>query len=497
MRLAYGRIAQETNSWSPADTTEADFRRFHWLEGEDLRKATHPGGHEAHGFTKKAELAGFVDATRGKAELVPLFSAWAIPGGPLSAELLATFRARLVASLEAAGPIDGLYLSMHGAMSARGQVDPEARLLEDARRVLGPDIPIAVSYDLHGQMTREKMGPVTIPTAYRTNPHRDHARVGKRTGDLLLRAAAKSIRPVTAWRSLPMLLGGGTTIDFGPTMRPIYRWMRRQERDPKVLYVSLFNCHVWNDHPELGWSSVVVTDGDEALANRLADELAERLWAVRKVALPDFPGASEAIGQVRESTLLRKLGTICVCDLSDVVGAGAPGENTALIRAVLAEGADLRVYAPIRDPDFVAQVWELPLGSTVEGTVGGRLDPVMNPPLPIRGILRSKGSRPTLGREIVVEIGRLSLVVSEQAPLAMQPAFYKDVGLDPWKADMVIVKSLFPFRWFFLASNRKSIYARTQGVTDFDWVHRIQRARPVWPRNDIDDWRPADRERRG
>jgi len=498
-RLAFGRIAQESNAFSPVRTTLEDFRRVHWLEGQALLDACGPAGVEAEGFIRSAELSGFVKAAsraRGQVELVPLFSAWAVPGGPLAAEALAALKAKLVASLRAAGPLDGLYLALHGALVAEGSEDPEAELLAAAREVIGPDATLAVSFDLHAQLTRAKVAPIDVLTAYRTNPHRDHAKVGYRSGRILIRSALGDAWPRLAWRSLPMVLGGGTTIDLLPTMRPLYARLRRLERDRRVLYASLFNCHLWNDHPDLGWSVAVVTDGDQALAEELADDLAERAWGVRHVQPPAFPTAAEAIDQARAARLARRLGCVCVCDASDIVGAGSTGENTALLRAILERGQGLMAYAPLRDASAVDAIWGLPVGAEVSRAVGGRLHPEVNTPLTVRGRVGARAECDARGRRVVLAVDHLRLVLTDRAPIAMKPQFYTDLGLDPWRADVVVVKSMFPFRWYYRASNRKSIYARTRGITDLDYVARLTFRDPVHPQDPVEDWRPADRRRR-
>ena len=133
---------------------------------------------------------------------------------------------------------------------------------------------------------------------------------------MLTRALLGEIRPVLAWRSLPMVLGGGTTIDFLPTMRPVYRYMKKLEKQDKVLDASMFNCHLWTKHDELGWSGVVMVDGDQALAERLADDLADKLWSVRHPQPPEMSTADEALAKIRSIRLRRRLGTVCVCDAS-------------------------------------------------------------------------------------------------------------------------------------------------------------------------------------
>jgi microcystin degradation protein MlrC len=501
LRVAYARVAQESNAFSPVLTELVDFERAHYHDGEELARRASPDHPEVEGLFPNAEVSGFVRALHevggGRVEPIPLFSAWALPGGPLSAKCFAFLRDRLVSEVRSQGPLDAVMLSLHGAMVARGSEDPEADLVDAVREVVGPDVPIAVTLDLHAQLTDRFVAQVDVLTAYRTNPHRDHDRTGFRCGEMLTHKLLGKTAPVCAWRSLPLICGGGTTIDFLPTMRPVYRWMKRKERDPRVLGVSLFNSHLWNDSPELGWATHVVTDGAPELAEELAEELAQMLWDRRHKQPPPFPSAPQAVQQVRAASLRRMVGTICVCDASDIVGCGAAGENTRLLATVLQEGEGLLTLAPIRDAEVVAELWPLDLGSPVRVSVGGKLHPELNDPLEVCGTLLSREESRGMGRMVALDLGHVKLVVTTGPCLAMRPEFYTNMGLSPWKADMVVVKSMFPFRWYFRKLNRKTIYARTRGVTDFDYMHRLKFHDPVFPRDPVEDWRPTDRRRRG
>lgn len=503
LRIAYARINQESNALSPILTTIADFEQTHYVEGAALAEAAGKGGFEAQGFLRNAELSGFVKAAAqahkdgAPVELIPLFSAWAVPGGPLSRETFDLLLARLLDGIRGALPLDGLFLVLHGAMCVEGLLDPEALLLAQVRAVIGPDVKLVNTYDLHGNLSNAKLAPVDAMCAYRTNPHRDHARVGERAGRILLDTIRGKVRPTQAWRSLPMVMGGGSTVDFLPTMRPLFKRMKQMEKDPKVLYCSIFTCHLWNDHPDLGWSTHVVTDGDPGLAEQLAEELADLCWSVRNVPAPQFPSISEAIARVRKARIRRALGTICISDASDVVAAGGTGENHRIIAALQAEGQGLTAYVPFRDPAAVDALWGEAEGAPVDFQLGGRLHPEQNEALQIEGTLVRKLEAECLLRHVVVASGDLRLVITEGPPIAMKPAFYKDCGLDPLKADLVVVKSFFPFLLYFLPYSRTNIFVRTEGITDFDAVTRLQFADPVHPIDPVSTWRPTDRKRRG
>jgi microcystin degradation protein MlrC len=497
MRFAFARICQESNCLSPVPTTLADFESAHYLTGPALLAAASPGGREVAGYFRNAELSGFVAAAHAAGvEPVPVLSAWAPSGGKLTADCFATLEQRLADGIGAAGPVDGVFLALHGAMGVAGVRDPETRLLRAARDA-ARGAPVVTTHDLHGNLTQARVDAADAIVAYGTNPHRDHARVGRRAGGILIGMARGDVRPATAWRSLPMILGGGKTIDFLPPVRRLFRRMRQLERRHQVLAASTFMVHPWNDDPGLGWSTIVVTDGDAAAADRFADELAELCWSVRHQQPPAFASPTEAIADARAARLRRRLGVVTMADASDVVTAGAPGDSTHLLRALIEEGHGLLSYAAVRDPLAIEQLWPRAVGDAVSLEVGGRLDPASSPPLSVSGRLAGKHeARPGFGRCAVLAIGDVRLVVTEGPSMVVRPSFYREVGLSPWKADIVMVKNFFPFLLFFLPMNRKTIFVRTRGTTDFDAAFRLAFDGPVHPRDPVDDWRPRDRLRR-
>jgi len=496
MRCAFARICQESNCLSPVPTALADFESAHYLTGSALLAAASPGGREVAGYFRNAELSGFVAAARAAGvEPVPVLSAWASSGGKLTADCFETLEQRLADGIRAAGPVDGVFLALHGAMGVQGVRDPETRLLRVARDA-ARGAPIVTTHDLHGNLTQARVDAADAIVAYGTNPHRDHARVGRRAGDILIGTARGEVRPTSAWRSLPMILGGGKTIDFLPPVRRLFRRMRQLERRHLVLAASTFMVHPWNDDPGLGWSTIVVTDGDAAAADRFADELAELCWNVRHQQPPAFKSPAEAIAEARAARVRRRLGVVTMADASDVVTAGAPGDSTHLLRALIDQGAGLLSYAAVRDPDAVEELWPRAVGEQVSLEVGGRLDPASSPPLPISGHLLGKYVRPGFGKSAVLAVSDVRLVVTEGPSMVVRPSFYREVGLSPWKADIVMVKNFFPFLLFFLPMNRKTIFVRTRGTTDFDAAFGLTFDGPVYPRDPVDDWRPRDRLRR-
>jgi microcystin degradation protein MlrC len=255
--------------------------------------------------------------------------------------------------------------------------------------------------------------------------------------------------------------------------------------------------HPWIDDPAVGWSTVTVTNNDHSTAERLAEELAEMCWERRHEQPPTFPGASEAIRRARGANVRRKLGCVTMADASDVVTAGAPGDSTHLLRALLAEATGLLTYAAVRDPQAIETLWAHAAGDRVSLSVGGTLDPARSTPLPVTGELVSKHDRHGFGRTAVLAVDHLRIVITEGPAMVMRPSFYAEVGLSLWKADIVMVKNFFPFLMFFLPYNRKTIFVRTHGTTDFDAAFQLRFDGPVHPRDPVDDWHERDQQRRG
>lgn len=499
-RIAYGRFMQESNSFSSVLTTRKDFEGNHLLAGEALAQACQPEHWEVEGFLKNLELSGFLRAVKksdhDQIETIPLLSAWTISGGPLERNFFEATCAEFCQRLVDAEPIDGLYLALHGAMGVEGIDDPEAYLLKEIRKIIG-NVPIAVSFDLHANLTRAKAELIDILCAYHTNPHYDMARVGQSAGELLIQTVRQKIQPTMAWRSLPMLLGGGTTVHFLPPMRHIFQRMKRMQEDPRVLYCNVFMCHPYLDHPELGWAVQVFTDDDPELAEALADELAEACWQVRKQQPPEFISVAEMLKIVRKSHLSRRLGSVAVCDTSDVVGAGGTGENTHLLQALIEQAPDLTSLYPLRDPVAVAELWGTESGAAVSVSVGGKLQPEINPALAVSGTVLLRKETDNFGKVVVLDLGAVKLVLTEGYAMPMKPDFYEDLGLSVRRADIVITKNFFHFRLYYLGVSRRNLYVKTRGITDFDRLLEVSSPYPAYPRDEVSDWRMIDAQKRG
>ncbi len=483
-RLALIEIHHETNSFSTVSTKIRNFESLALHYDEDV----HTGGDkhrlQVDGFRKAIKKHG-----KGKIEFVPIIAAWSHSGGKVTAEVFDHFKAHIHSRLDN-NHLDGIYFSVHGAMGVDNTHDPEGDLLAEIRERVGDILPIVVSCDLHANITEKLVHHATLITSYRTNPHRDHNHVGFKSGELLIKTVMGEIKPTMIFQKMPLLKGGGLTIDFLAPMRQIFKAMKKMERNPKVLSLSNFMVHVWIDAPEVGWSCVVVTDNDPHLARQLCDELCDMNWAVKDHPHPSPNTPEQAVAKVKQGRWRTWMGTSIISDLSDLVAAGAPGENTHILRTLLKERKNLRSYVPLCDEDSVKQLRPSQLHQSVTLELGLKLEKVYNQKIKVTGqLIFLEESR--YGKTAVIVIDKLYLALTTLPCPVFKPSFYTKLGLNIWKADVIVVKNLFPFRLFFWLYNRQTLYVETKGVTNInvfqlDYQHI---PRPIYPLDKMENWR--------
>jgi len=173
---------------------------------------------------------------------------------------------------------------------------------------------------------------------------------------------------------------------------------------------------------------------------------------------------------------------------------GRPAIRRTLVRALLAEATGLLTYCAVRDPRAIAALWDRAAGHPVALPISGTLDPASSPPLPVEGMIASRHDHRGFGRTVVRAVEHLRIVISEGPAMVMRPAYYTEVGLSLWKVDIVVVKNDFPFLVFVLPYNRKTLYVRTRGATDFDAAFQLPFDGPMHPRDVVDDWRARDQQ---
>ncbi len=449
-------FAHETNTFSRVPTGYDKFMaRSRCLAGDEAIAAR---GHA------NTELAGFLDAARTHNwRLIHVLSASANPGGPVTQDAFERLAGPIVeAAQRHRHEIHGIALGLHGAMVTTQFEDGEGELLRRLRAVVGPDLPIAITLDLHANVTKAMCAQADIIVSYQTYPHTDMRRTGLQAGNILQRAMAGEIRPVTLRASLPMLgeTTGGRT-DKGPMLQWLARARACEDQEPDVFAVSLNAGFSHADIAEVGPSVLVTCQGELTRHQAVADGIADAMWEARHTTLTDYLTAEQAAARAVDWPAGRA--PLVVADYSDNPGGGAYGDSTTLLAALLKAGVVGACFGPMVDPAVAQRLQQHAVGDTVDIELGGKTDPRFGGgPLALwarvlwRGDGAYTGDGPMIGGQqrswgltAVVQVDGIEILVVTNAAQMWDLQQFKAFGIDPQAKRVVALKSAQHFRAAF------------------------------------------------
>jgi microcystin degradation protein MlrC len=374
MRVVVAGFMHESNTFNPLRTDRAAFAAQSLLFGDDLRREWRDAHHEVGGFLEAAGALGF--------EPVPLVMAWATPAGPVAADVFDEITGRIVDGLRRERP-DGLLLALHGAQVCESHLDADGEVLARLRAAVGPELPIVITLDLHGNLSERLIRHSNAAVAYRTNPHVDQRECGRRAASLLVRHLRGEVKLCQALAKPPVIVN---IMAHDTSQEPLKSFMdqaRALEQKPGVLAASLLPGFAYADVPQMGPAVVVVTDNDPALARREADALADRLWEAREKLARPLPDAATAVGLA----LKTEKAPVVLVDTGDNVGGGSAADGTVLLAELLRQGATDAVVC-LYAPDEVRECARAGVGGEVRLTVGGKVDRHHGDPVKVSGRVR-------------------------------------------------------------------------------------------------------------
>jgi microcystin degradation protein MlrC len=481
-RVLLAGLKHEVNTFVPGVTTLEDFRRRYLLEGAAVFGPARGSGQEIDGVVQVAEAEGI--------ELVPAVAAYGGASRPVQDTAFAYLRERLLAAVrEERRRIDGVVLALHGAMATATSEDPEGELIAAVRDVVGPTLPIVVSFDMHCHLTEQKLRAAEAIVGYHTHPHVDFVDTGARAMRIMARRLRGEVRPVVVQRKIRMLTSAEHHNTSRPPMGEIFARIAAMEREPGILGATIFATQPWMDVAELGWSAVVVADGDRALAKARADELARMAWDRRERFLVRKTPIAEAVRQALASAER----PFVLADSSDSVTGGAYGDGNILLRTLLEMSYADTALLTLTDPEAAAACHTTGVGGEVTVAVGGRLTPAFYRPVTVTGRVRKVTDGkylcelpPTpidVGRAAVLQVGGISLALSERPAPTIDQGIYRHLGLDPRGARIVQVKSPGGFRAVYGPFAARIFEIDTPGPTDSELTRLPFRKirRPLWP----------------
>lgn len=445
----------ETNTFSRRPADLAAFRdRFCLLDAADAITARGDAN---------TELAGFLDVARAQGwDVVHALSAAAQPSGRVTREAFEALGGAIVQAAERhLAELDGILLGLHGAMVTEDCEDGEGELLRRLRQVVGPELPIAVTLDLHANATVQMCALADIVVSYKTYPHVDMRLAGRQAAEILGRAMAGEIRPKTLRVHLPMLdeANGGRT-DRGPMIGWLAR-ARDHEGRPDVYAVSINSGFGNADIAEVGPTVLVTAEGDPEAHRAFAEGLAGDIWAARFEVFNSYLTVEEAAAQA--ASWSGKAGPLVVADYADNPGGGGYGDSTALMAALLAAGVEDACYGPLVDREAAAELHRHSIGDKVTLALGGKTDPRFGGgPLSLTGEIlhlsdgvftgdgpMAGGLTLSFGPSAVLRVDGIEILVVSVPAQMLDLQQFRAFGIDPAARRVVALKSMQHFRAAF------------------------------------------------
>ncbi len=501
IRIVTGGIAQETNTFQWEPTTLSDFQKG----SSSIHRGAAILALEGTGTIYGGIVA---EAARQGVELIPTTYGQAVPGGRVSREAFETMRGEILAGIRAALPVDGVLLGLHGAMALEDSDDGEGPLITAVRELVGPEVPIVAPLDLHTNLSDEMIGEATAFVGYKEYPHIDTPETGARALQILVGTIRGEITPTMAHVRLPLIAPNQSMVTTwqSPLKIAIDR-AREIEREPGVIAATVLGGFPFSDTPFTGVATIVVTNGDAALAKRYANELAAICWERRADFTIHPTPVAEAIAEAMSGTP----GSVYVlADIADSGASGTAGDGTAVLQGLLAADARGASVAQIMDREAVAACVAAGVGSTVTLTVGGKHDALHGEPVAVTGMVRliheghfpiagpmGAGTRAGRGTTAVLEIngpGGIELQLTELRGHPHDLNFFRAFGIEPTERRILVLKSAAHFRAAFEPIATKVIEVEAPGISSPDLTafpyERMRR--PIYPLDPDTQWSPEN-----
>ncbi len=471
MRVAVGGLHTECSTYNPVLMREADFRV---LRGPALL---------AHPEFQPLDEAPFT--------WVPLLHARAIAGGPIERATYEAFKAEFLALLNAALPLDGLYLAMHGAAYVEGMDDAEGDWIAAARHTVGPDCPISASYDLHGNVSQRVVDQLDMFTAYRTAPHIDVDETKRRAVRMLATCLRDNVLPHVRWVTVPVLLPGERTSTVDEPARGLYGRLPAAEAAQGVWDASIMVGYVWADEPRATAAIVMTGTAPDAMA-REGLSLAHAYWEARDRFT--FGTRTGTVGDCLNWTDAADTRPAILAESGDNPTGGGVGDRAEVLAALLARNATDVLVAGIADAPATEDCYRAGVGARLHLRIGATLDTGGSAPLTAEAIVVFLLDAAGAERQAVVQIEGVTLVLTARRRPFHNLADFATLGLDPRRVRLLVIKSgyLSPD---LAAIAAPSVMALSPGVVDQDVARLpIRRVpRPTYPFDRNFTWEPLMR----
>ena len=497
MRIATLGIHHETNTFASNRTTLEAFQHsglqtYGVQRGSEYIEMQRNAQTSLAGFLKAADELDF--------ELVPLIFAATDPSGTISSEAFESLANEGLKMLREQGPFDAVLLNQMGAAVSEEFPDMDGELARRVREVVGPKVPVAMTLDLHANVSQLMADETDALVIYRTNPHIDAVPRAVDAARLVVEMARDDWRPQKWLEKPPMVIGIFQHDTREKPMKGIIDDLEEVLLRPGVVSTSVGQGYPWADVYENGLAIYVLHRDSEHAAREAAQWIAERAWRHRfELNVPKGPIAEEAVDEAI-STLSADGsgdGPVVLLDVGDNIGAGSTGDSTFLLAVAMRRS--LRSWLQtIRDPDAAAACFSAGKGERVSLEVGGKSDGLHGSPVKLNGVVtvlsdgRFEDSGTVHAGWRYFDGGPTAVVESDAGPTValvssrvghMSREQFYSLGYRPEEFDIVVAKGVVSPRPAYQPIARRMITVNTPGATGGDMSHFLFKRirRPIFP----------------
>ena len=490
MRIAFGCIGHETNTFSPVRTSINSFKKGSYYVGEEIISA----------FSHTSTITGgFIEnAKKLEIELVPLLWTFATPSGIVDQNAYQVLKDEFLNLLHDVREIDGVFLDLHGAMVTEQIEDAEGDLILAVREVVG-SLPIVTTLDLHANITPEMAENSEVIIGFDTYPHVDCYDRGLEAAEVMSAIVRGKIQPKMAYRQLPFLTSPPAQCTMKPLMSEVLDRLYILEAQSEVVTATLSMGFPFADIHHAGVSVLVTTNGDQQLAEQHVDEFASYIWKMRRAFNLNLVSIEQAIEQANKT----KEKPIILAEGSDNPGGGGPCDGTIILNTLIKNQVEGAVVAVIADPESVDLSIQAGVGKNVELKVGGKTDSLHGNPVFLTGYVKTisdgnfvhkgpmgQGRVGRMGRTVVIEVDGIEIILTEKRIQPYDAEVLRSVGIEPTDRKLVALKSAVHFRADYTPLAHKILEVDTPGVHSPDLFSYDYRKikRPIFPLDPDTTW---------
>lgn len=486
-RVLLGQFMHETNTFSVQPADVAAFHKLFCYIGDDIPKKLANTNCESAGFIDVAERFGW--------QPIHTVAAFANPCGKVTDAAWHELGGLILQGARDNPNVDGVLLGLHGAMVTERYDDAEGQLIAELREILGSDIPMAVTLDLHANISERMAQMTNIMVSYRTYPHIDMRERALQAGELLERVMADNTKPYTVLARRPLLNGADSgRTDAGP-MPGLLAEAAEFEKEPGVQVISINAGFPLADITDVGPTVLVSGIGDNSRYQAIAEHLMDKIWQTRAVETNQYLSASAAAAFAQTYDGGDK--PLVIADFADNPGAGTYGDSTNLLKAMLDAGLENATFAAIRDAEAADILAFNGIGATVKLAVGGKVDPRFGgSPLELEGEVISitdgryvcdgpmwAGMEKSFGTTAVLRVAGIDIIIASNLIQITDLQQLLSQGIDPRQKKIIALKSMQHFRAAFEPIASKVIVTDCGGLASVDYsrLHYKNVRRPLYP----------------